>query len=419
MSMCFSARLAPTLALACAGLLLGPVQSARAMRVVDGVDLGLQLRTRLNRNDGRDGSNAGDAALYFDNVARLSLRLTHASGLAAFAQVQDVRVWGEEADTLTDYSADGFDLHQAYGDLPLMKDQLVLRVGRQEIRILEERLVGAVAWTPQARSFDAVRLRWTPRSLRVEGDLFFAQVRDTESVAPGPETNPNDDNVLFLGAVSTVRLVEGAETSNALSVQAFYDRSRADERDRVTVGLYDRGAAGVFRYRLEGYFQGGSLAGGSIAAWMLGLEAGVLLERARNLQFVLWGDYLSGTGSPADAARKSFDTLFATNHAFYGYADFFINVPARTGGRGLVDIALKASLDPCPKLKLALHLHQFLAANDQGGDADLGREVDLTASFRPWEPAELFFGLFTMLPGDGLGGGDPDVGVYTWVKVEF
>lgn len=392
---------------------------ALAMRVVDGVDAGVQLRTRLNRNDGRDGSSAGRATLYFDNVARLSLRLTHASGLAAFAQVQDVRVWGEEIDTLLDYSAQGFDLHQGYGDIPLMRDQLVLRIGRQEIKILEERLVGAVGWAPQGRSFDAVRLRWTPKELRVDGDLFFSMIRDTDSVSPGPATNTGGQTALFVGAVSSIRLIEGDDNPNTLTVQAYVDYAHNDKRKRVTVGLYDRGSVGAFRYRVEGYFQGGKLDDATISAWMVGLEAGVLFEKAKRLQISLWADILSGTDNPADRATKTFDTLFATNHAFYGFADFFSNIPVHTNGRGLVDIALKASVQPCPKLNLALHLHQFLAQNDQGGDKDLGREIDVVASFRPWEPAELFFGLFTILPGDGMGSGDPDVGVYSYVKIDL
>lgn len=403
-----------------ATLLGGPTgRPALAMRVVDGVDIGLQLRTRINRNDGRDGSTAGDATVYFDNVARLSLKLTHASGLAAFAQVQDVRVWGEETDTLLDYSAQGFDLHQAYGDIPIMKDQLLLRIGRQEIKILEERLVGAVAWASQARSFDAVRLRWTPKSMRVDGDLFFSQIRDAESVSPGPTTNTGGTSIIFLGAVSSIRLLEGDANTNTLTAQAFVDYAHRDDKTRFTLGLYDRGAVGAFRYRVEGYYQGGKLGDATISAWMVGLEAGVLLEKLKKLQISLWADILSGTDNPADRATKTFDTLFATNHAFYGYADFLINIPTHTNGRGLVDIALKASIQPCPKLNLALHFHQFLAQNDQGGDKDFGREIDLVASFRPWEPAEFFFGLFTMLPGDGMGGGDPDVGVYSYVKIDL
>lgn len=403
-----------------AALLAGPAtRPALAMRVVDGVDIGVQLRTRINRNDGRDGSTAGRATLYFDNVARLSLKLTHASGLAAFAQVQDVRVWGEETDTLLDYSAQGFDLHQGYGDIPLMKDQLVLRVGRQEIKILEERLVGAVAWTSQARSFDAVRLRWTPKELRVDGDLFVSMIRDIDSVSPGPPTNTGGQTALFAGAVSSIRLIEGDDNPNTLTVQAFFDYAHNDKRKRVTVGLYDRGSVGAFRYRVEGYFQGGKLDGATIAAWMVGLEAGVLFEKAKKLQISLWADILSGTDDATDRATKAFDTLYATNHAFYGFADFFSNIPAQLNGRGLVDIALKTSIQPCPKLNLALHLHQFLAQNDQGGDKDLGREIDLVASYRPWEPAEFFFGLFTMLPGDGMGSGDPDVGLYSYVKIDL
>ena len=46
---------------------------------------------------------------------RLGIAIARADGLATMVQIQDVRTWGEEANTL-DFSADGLDLD--FGDLP-------------------------------------------------------------------------------------------------------------------------------------------------------------------------------------------------------------------------------------------------------------------------------------------------------------
>ena len=87
-------------------------------------------------------------------------------------------------------------------------------------------------------------------------------------------------------------------------------------------------------------------------------------------QVTLWYDYLSGDDDLGDDETKVFDTLFATNHKFYGYADFFLNIPAHTAGRGLRDMALKLKRTLRPGLSLGLDVHTFRLAQDTGRLAD-------------------------------------------------
>ncbi|MGM0578990.1 MAG: alginate export family protein [Myxococcota bacterium] len=414
-----SARLA--LGAALCGPVLAAASPAGAVSLTDEVDAHFQLRTRVDRHDGRDGDSSDDPVRYVENRVRLGVSFGLDSGFGGLFQVQDVRVWGEETNTLTDYSADGLDIHQAYGDIPLRGENLVLRIGRQEIIFDGQRLVGAVGWTPQARSFDAARLTWRCKLAPISADLFYSQVFDRESIQPGPAQNTNDQVSGFGGLVGRVRLLDREGLSNRLSVYALVDTASADlDRTRYTLGLYDKGAAGMFRYRVEGYYQGGDLGGESISAFMFGARAGI---DTGMFSATLWGDYLSGAEDAADAATDTFDTLFATNHKFYGFADFFINVPAHTQGKGLVDLAVKLGLKPVDGLSIGLHGHRFLAAQPRGGSADLGWEGDLVATWTPWDPVKVFFGTFVMFPGDALeariGGDDADVGVYTSVQLDL
>ena len=63
--------------------------------------------------------------------------------------------------SLTDVQADGFDLHQGYLEArDLFVPCFNVRAGRQEISLGEERLIGAVDWTQNARSLDGAVLTY-------------------------------------------------------------------------------------------------------------------------------------------------------------------------------------------------------------------------------------------------------------------
>lgn len=414
------------LLIAC-GLAGVPTGEARAITVVDGLDIKLQLRTRLNRHDGKDGLADNPDVLFFDNRARLTVDGRLDFGLRAFVQLQDVRVWGEEDHTLFEAHAEGFDVHQAWADIPLVLDGLDLRIGRQEMVIDEQRLVGAVGWTAQARSFDAVKLsyKWADDSFGLYAEAFYAQTSDKETILP-TTANPEDAEKDTSGLAGTVVKLEAPKTElfeNTVTLLGLIDYSKGADRMRYTLGLYDKGSISIFDYRVEAYFQGGDLAGDAISAFMFGGYAGVTFGTKPVVQIRLWADVLSGSSHPDDSALEAFDTLFATNHAFYGHADFFLNPPAHTQGKGLVDLALKTSVKPLPSLAFALDLHHFRAAVPRGEDASYGFEIDFTAKWKPWKQATLFLGVYSFFPEHGLDfrlqGIDPDVGVYTFAQVDI
>ena len=78
-------------------------------------------------------------------------------------QLQDVRLWGEEKNTLTDYSADKFDLHQGYVHLKKLGDgDHSLKIGRQIVALGGQRLIGAVEWTQKAGFLTVCNCCWHP-----------------------------------------------------------------------------------------------------------------------------------------------------------------------------------------------------------------------------------------------------------------
>src|SRR3990172_1697052 len=78
-----------------------------------GFRLGGEVRPRYEyREPGGLSANG-----YTSMRVRIDLSAGLERDMALFVQVQDVRFWGEETNTLNDFRADNFDLHQGYVDL--------------------------------------------------------------------------------------------------------------------------------------------------------------------------------------------------------------------------------------------------------------------------------------------------------------
>jgi len=108
---------------------------------------------------------------------------------------------------------------------------------------------------------------------------------------------------------------------------------------------------------------------------------------------IRWVDYLSGDANHSDNQDGAFDTLFATNHKFYGYMDRFLNVPAATNNGGLVDIAIKNKGNLGPGA-LEVAVHQFLLAqrDSAGNSGQIGFETDLAYALPLREHIKLLAG---------------------------
>jgi hypothetical protein len=129
----------------------------------------------------------------------------------------------------------------------------------------------------------------------------------------------------------------------------------------------------------------------------------------------LWYDHLSGDADPDDGTVRVFDTLFATNHKFYGFADLFLNIPRDTGGRGLRDLALKWSLDGPAGTSIGADFHAFRAAAGSGlATARLAEELDLTLAFDANSVLRLTVGMSYVWGRRGLAEIGRDAGHYTF-----
>ena len=353
------------------------------------LDFGGQVRTRF---EFRDPSQMGIRDNHTSMRVRthISASLDHDTGV--YIQLQDVRLWGEETSTLGDFHADNLDLHQGYFEVrSLGGSPFSIRAGRQAISLGEQRLVGAVDWAQQGRAFDGVRVTGVLGSAKA----YLLGIKLAEGTAAGIS-----HNAYLSGAYVQVVPHKGA----ALDLYALYNRSREAglSTDQVTMGLRWAGGGSPLSYRVEGSYQIGDRAGEDAEAYMLG--AMLKASTAKNASAIaFWYDYLSGDPDPADGKVEVFDTLFATNHKYYGYADLFLDIPTHTGGRGLQDLAVKASHKLSEGLTLAADGHAFLLAQKGSlGSRRLAEEIDLTLTYTYSTNVAVTAGLSYVIAQDAL-----------------
>lgn len=324
----------------------------------------LQYRPRFEYNDGKDFAECTKHE-FISHRARLGLKATYQDSAEVFFQVQDVRTWGEESNTLGDYDADHFDLHQGYLTLK-HKEKCLLRIGRQEIAFDGHRIVGTVNWTQQARSFDAVNAsyRWENGGM----NAVYAKLREGDVAGDREDV----DLFMFHGSVNPTKALYA-------SLLVVHDYSDVMNSHRWTVGPYATFKAGGFNCRAEGYGQFGDVGTYDYSSFMGSVRAGYTFDAAWAPTLDAWFDYLSGDDDPTDDKMEAFDTLYATNHKFYGYMDFFLNIPVHTAGLGLIDPGVMVKFKPHENVTCILDYHHFLVAEETpGGETDLGDEVDLT-----------------------------------------
>jgi hypothetical protein len=370
-----------------------------------------------------DGTN--DGVMFVSQRSRFGVTYSSDSRLALTLIVQDVRTWGDELNTLSDYSSDHFDLHRAFADLK-PDSQWTLRIGRQGLAYDEERILGEVDWSQQGRAHDAVRVMWDNGSQAAHvGWAHHEQGEPTRHVTYTNTSNYQDLAFVWLQAR------EKNSSASALLVYDDYElygttTAPGVPTQRWTAGALLQSRKGDMHGRIEGYWQTGTretiIDEADISAYMFGVE----LDRSFGKSNVmLWYDYLSGDDKPLDDKLRVFDPPYHTGHKFYGWTDYFTNIPVDTYGHGLQDIALKIKTPLAGASIVDMHFHYFLLAKslEMAGGSDksaLGFEADMMATIPLMKNVRLLGGYSLVAPtqfAKDIAGGDSP-GHWFWTMLD-
>ena len=154
------------------------------------VSLNGQLRVR---NEFRNGTGTlkpegNKPAFFVSQRARLSFNY-RSSRLIFHAALQDVRVWGQDASSISNADGSRLGLHEGWGEIIFANkkdtairiagvDYFSFKVGRQELIYDDSRLLGNLDWLQQARRHDVAVLKFLDNGWQVDLGAAFNQNTD-------------------------------------------------------------------------------------------------------------------------------------------------------------------------------------------------------------------------------------------------
>ena len=150
-----------------------------------------QLRTRTEYRNGTGTLKlkTADPAFFTSQRARLTFNYKWTSRIAFQFTAQDVRVWGQDASTITPADGAKLGVHEAWAEIALankrdssFKKQSVeyfgVKLGRQELLYDDSRLLGNLDWLQQARRHDAIVFKLLQKGWQVDLGAAFNQNTD-------------------------------------------------------------------------------------------------------------------------------------------------------------------------------------------------------------------------------------------------
>ena len=149
-----------------------------------------QVRTRTEYRDGLGTLKpaAYKAAFFTSQRSRISFNFK-TNRVTLQASVQDVRVWGQDASSISNADGSRLGVHEAWADIVLFnkKDSAIksspvqllsVKAGRQELLYDDSRLLGNLDWLQQARRHDAIVFKLFQSGWQVDLGAAFNQNSD-------------------------------------------------------------------------------------------------------------------------------------------------------------------------------------------------------------------------------------------------
>lgn len=339
-----------------------------------------------------------------------------------YFSIQDARTWGDE-EQKKDLS--GLQVNELWTELGIKKGFSV-KLGRQELVYDDHRLFGNLDWANLTISHDALLIKYSNDSTKLKWHIggAFNQVGE-----PLSGTKYLLKNYKVLGFSYVKKEFNKGHTLSAIAIVNGLnstDLSAPKLKSTVTFGpLYNYNLNG-WKATLGAYFQGGKTENNlKQSAFMVNAYGE---KKKKKLLLGIGADYLSGNSSKIDATKNhTFNTLYATNHKFYGYIDYFLNIPADTKQSGLVDAFGRIGYVPTNKISTTLDVHNFLMAsktklNPAGVNKELGTELDLILDYKPIQIIDLQIGYSVLFATKNMeflkGGNSNDFNTWAYISLK-
>ncbi len=312
-----------------------------------------EARERLQyfNNSNFDPAQTDDDWLWTQRLAA-SIEGFVAPSVKARLNVQSAVMSGAQTSPV---DANVLDLREAY--LELGDDARSIRVGRQDLALGSQRLIGTRDGTNVRRGWDGVRVKVTNGAWTF--DAFALALVDVEP--DGVFNDRSDDGRLLSGLYATGPAPIGeldayfifAETDDRATIEGIADQQR------YNAGLRSFGEAGSVFWNWEAIYQWGQHGDLDISAWTLATNTGYRFDTAWSPEVMLSANIASGDRNSEDGTLGTFDPLYPRGNYF---SDAAVLGPAN-----FYNLNPYLTLSPSEQLSLSFDVNWFWRLEDEDG----------------------------------------------------
>lgn len=296
----------------------GTVQSFHNSEIPSWMTLDMELRGRTEEQTSLDYVSGKDR-LY--ELTRLwgGLTVTPTNRLTIYAQFMDLHALGVPLKDTAANMRDTFDLRQGYLDFHYKPVQII--VGRQELRIGDERVVGISDWTNTSRTWDGVYMR--------VGNANQLNIFSTSVVTIHPTSlDTHGAGLTFHGVhAKLTTLVPHTDIEPFILVHALprvtSEQGIAGSQTEVTFGSYYQTKLPFgFDSSGTGDLQRGSYSNDSIHAGAAIIRGGYGTKRLPwQPHLEVEYDYATGNPHTNPGQISTYDQQYPSNHNAFGLVD--------------------------------------------------------------------------------------------------
>ena len=343
-----------------------------------------RLRPELRRGYRTLAADNAVSAFFIGQRARLGFEYKQ-DFVHINLSITDGRTWGEE--TPQTKGINGLQVNEVWLELTNKKG-FSMKMGRQELTYDDQRLLGNLDWGNLSKSHDALVLKY---GNKVKKFNLHVGAAFNQSGEPFFKTTYTVKNYKFLSFVWVNKTFEKAHSTLSFIALGHgltsIDTTSPTMKTSVTFGP-------VFTYANKGWIgligaylqEGKNESNKQVNAFMINAYAEL---HKKSVLVGLGFDWISGSNDKTKATRSQcFNTLYGSNHKFYGYMDYFLSMSTDTKQRGLMDTYIKSAFGPYKNFTPMLDIHYFALANSytsatQSIKKGLGVETDFILDYKP------------------------------------
>lgn len=289
-------------------------------------------------------------------------------------------------------------------------EQLSFTMGRFALSYGDQRVLGAVGWNQNTRSWDGLKATYTPRA-GVKADVFAA--RGSDGFVTGNTSGPSpifDGDAILVGTYTSLGGLMGSAL-DTLDVYVLGDlvledlaNDNENPRQLLTMGALAKGKWGLIDATVEGAYQLGSQCqtglaspvcsadSDNVSAYFADGELGATVMKAPALRVFVAGSIASGDDPDTDTI-ESYRHLYPTAHKFLGRTD--VVGPRSNVIEARAGASLKAGAF---SLRESVHYFQRIQPESER----LGVELDTTLGYKISDELTLGAGHGIFIPGPAV-----------------